>query len=479
MKKILVMIFILVLAGCIVSAADSDFMVEVDALVTKINPGQTGIYDIYVSQDSDSEQELKLSLPLDAQWAIQANPILHLSSLKVQPGERIKTRIQIKPVPTVQSGSYKIPITIGYKDETGAIKTVSLPLYIYGQDTEYREFIPAVNLDVDVPQKVDPRKEYAIRLNFKNRNQLNITDLSIVVTSDLYRNSRVSVLSPLESLTEEFKVKYDDLQKPVKDRITVDVSIPSKNVTFDRIVKDIEIQSYSTLEDQQSQQHAFLKRTRTYSVKNIGNVDKETTIKENSNWFRLLFSSFTLKPTITKDKDMRVVSWALTLAPMESYSVSVTENYRPLFLLLIIVLVVVILYFILRSPVIVKKDVTRLGTAAEDMSEFKVLLHIKNRTGRIIDNVKIIDKIPYIAELKKEFGIGTLHPQKIVKQEKKGTIVTWQLPSLECYEERIITYKLRSRLKIIGEMRLPPTLVRYKSRKGGSRKSYSNKVFAD
>ena len=68
--------------------------------------------------------------------------------------------------------------------------------------------------------------------------------------------------------------------------------------------------------------------------------------------------------------------------------------------------------------------------------------------------IEIVDKIPNIADLEKGLSIGTLHPTKILKHERKGTIIKWLIEQLDAGDERVISYKIKSHLSILGEFRL-------------------------
>ena len=123
----------------------------------------------------------------------------------------------------------------------------------------------------------------------------------------------------------------------------------------------------------------------------------------------------------------------------------------------------------------VKKDVIIVGPTKEGISEMKIIIHLKNRTSDVVNNIFISEKIPRLGELIKESYLGTLEPSKILIHEKRGTIVKWELPSLEPFEERIITYRIKSKLSIVGGIRLPPTRVKFDTKKGRERIIFSNK----
>ena len=135
------------------------------------------------------------------------------------------------------------------------------------------------------------------------------------------------------------------------------------------------------------------------------------------------------------------------------------------------------MYFLYRSPVTIKKEsiVTR-SIAKEGLSELKVLLHLRNRSPDIIESVVFTDKIPALATLIKEKKVGTIAPTKILNHQKKGTIIKWEFDVLEPFEERIISYKLSTKMTIVGGLSLPPAKIMFKTKKGTDRIEKSNKA---
>ena len=136
----------------------------------------------------------------------------------------------------------------------------------------------------------------------------------------------------------------------------------------------------------------------------------------------------------------------------------------------------IILYYFMRSPVMLKKEAIVIGTKEEGISDIKVVLHIKNRSSNVFDKIVITDRLPHIAELSKESETGTINPTSVTRSEKKGVILKWELPGLERFEERIISYKIKSKLSILGGFTLPLAVIRFYDKKGRERMSKSRKV---
>ena len=162
--------------------------------------------------------------------------------------------------------------------------------------------------------------------------------------------------------------------------------------------------------------------------------------------------------------------WEGDLETTESIAINTEFNYRILFYLLIAAIVALVLYFVLRSPVLVVKTAEVIRESEGGVSDLAIKMHIKNRSARILHSIEVRDKVPNLLEVKAEHEVGTLKPTNVLRNEKKGTIIKWSLDKLDGFEERILIYKVRSKLSIIGDFSLPRTVIKYKKRRTGEYK---------
>ena len=160
---------------------------------------------------------------------------------------------------------------------------------------------------------------------------------------------------------------------------------------------------------------------------------------------------------------------------MEEYKLIVTKNYRPAIYLTLTMIIIAMMYFIYRSPITLKKEGIVIGSPKEGISELKILVHIRNRSSELIDDLMLSDLVPALSTLVKEKQIGSLSPSKILKHQKKGTLIRWKIEVLEPFEERIITYRVKTKMAIVGGLNLPSAKVKFKSNKGTDRILKSNK----
>jgi hypothetical protein len=144
---------------------------------------------------------------------------------------------------------------------------------------------------------------------------------------------------------------------------------------------------------------------------------------------------------------------------------------------LVILIVAIISYYFFRSPIIIQKSAFKLSEGeanGEGINDLKIRLYVKNRSNKVIEQVKLVDRIPSTIEVEKDFHLGTIRPDKLLKNPPKPTKAVWNIPALEPFEERIITYRIRSKLSIVGGVTLPSAYVKFRNSRGNELTTHSN-----
>ena len=163
------------------------------------------------------------------------------------------------------------------------------------------------------------------------------------------------------------------------------------------------------------------------------------TVKENSNYYLL---------------------WDVKLNSGKSFEVYTYENYRSIPVIILLAIAVLILYFLFRSPIIVRKSIANIGLTDGGISEAKVVIRVKNRSSKPIASIEVMDNLPHIAHVEKDLSIGSMQPHAILKHPKKGLMIKWTVETLEPGDERVLSYRMKSRLSILGEFNLPAATAR-------------------
>jgi hypothetical protein len=464
-----------------------DFDISVDPVSDSIfatEDGATAKFDVAIKNNQNTTDNYQISFSDDVKWSIEVRPDTHLIRFPVGPQQSSTTRIIVSPTTSkLQFGQYKVPVTITSMNHNSQ-KTENMLVFIKDPSSLIeKSYLPSITMYVDAPAKLDPREDGQLVIDIENRNPLNISDFTIVVDSqvnDFIDNTEEIKLGPLERKKVTFSIIYKSVQPPTTDTITVSTSIPSKNKLFDPVTRSVEILPYSSLSTKPTTKESFLTRTETTYYFNDGNVPRDDKIRVRTSFFEKIFTKTTPNANIVREQGIWYFEWIIGLDAQETRQVQVYVNYRPLFLSIIAIVAVIIIYIVFRSPIIIKKASRHVPTTKEQeqegFSDVKLILHVKNRTNKVVEDVTVIDRLPSIVDAEKEITAGTLSPTKIIKHQKKGVLIKWELATLEPYEERIITYDIMSRLKIIGPFVMPAASVRYKNKFGRHSRVYSNKL---
>jgi len=471
-KKVFFLFLIVSLLSLSFVSALSEFSVDYEAVKDKVVYKEPAEFCISIKNTQNFSDNFKINFGINPKWSTQILPPKD-SFVFITSGETREVRILIMPVSEMLPSLYRLPITIK-SFKTGLSEKIYIPIYLKS-DKSAGKYPPTVTANVNIPNKINPKETLKIIIDLKNRNILNITDMEIKLSSLLVNKETRVTLGPLEEKTIIITHSFNPLEPPKKDTVTFNLYVDGKNI---RSIENIpiEIIPYSDIIRASKIEKSFLKTEEEITCTNEGNIKKDETIKIEMGFFRDIVTSTNPKTYVLKEDGKRYRALDVNLNPGAKAEIIVVKNFRPLVLIITITAVLLILYFIFRSDLVVKKQAVILDTKEGGITEMKVIMNIKNRIGKPIKNVAIIDNVPNIADIQKEFQIGTLKPTKIVTHERKGNLIKWNIDLLERYEERIITYKVRSKLSIIGKFKLPPAVIKYENEKGKEVLTHSNSI---
>lgn len=474
-KRALVLVLVLSFLFSAGVYAESLFTANISPINDKITSYEEAKFLVSIENKQSFKDTFRLSID-DISWNLQTEPLSdYFGGLDINPGSSKPTTLIVKPVQTLPFGQYKITLSIE-SQTTGAKAKTNLLILLRNPGPSVRDYVPDVGRLVEIEKEIDPRKEVLIKINLQNRNAKNINNIVVQLRSNLINKDLETALEPLEKKTITYKANLNALTKPQKD--TLRVTLVIENQTLEPPVEEnFEITDYSKIISvEQPLKSSFLKTTRTIVYSNEGNAKTEKLVEIEVSALKSLFIS-TKPDAFTIERDgKRYLAWQLSLEPNESTTITISESYRLLAFIVLLIIMGVILYYVTRSPVTIKKEAIVIGTKEEGISDVKVVLHIKNRSSNVYEKIIVTDRIPNIAEFEKEPETGTIKPTSVTRHEKKGIILKWELPSLERFEERIVSYKLKSKLNILGGFTLPPTVIRFYDKKGRERISKSRKV---
>ncbi|MFH1276588.1 MAG: hypothetical protein ABIH82_05750 [Candidatus Woesearchaeota archaeon] len=464
LKVKLLLLVILFLFSAVLVVADSSIVVT--PTKNQISVAEQAEFSLKITNNEAFTQRYSLySLQSGQGWGVDPSPLKD-KIIQINPGQSYTTKIMVNPLDDFLPGIYYVHMTI--ESDHGERYNEAMKIYVGNEKP--MGYLPSFIVEVDMDEKINPQEPVSIKLFLENRNPLDLSNLKVKMQSEMVGfDKEVSIdLPPLQKKTVEFTVTPNPYQQPkdyllffVFEKEGQTVKVMEQRVEVVTMLPDFTLDSVS--------QSKYLKKIVKINVKNEGNVLNTQEVKVPISF---IGSLLTRADTKRMGGETYAV-WELTLQPSESVEVEMAINYRVLLFLLIFIVLILVFYFAVKSPVLInKKAVTTKSDDEGALSEIKVTLEVKNKSKKPLKDIQVIDLIPGIANLEKSLELGTLKPHQI-KHTQKGTKVIWSLAEIEGQEHRLITYKVKAKLNILGTLSLPRAIVEFKKGKK-ARKAYSN-----
>ncbi len=467
--KSLPIIVIMFLMLLLVSNAAS-FDITTEPIKEKIIVNEFAKYTVTVKNNLNVKDEYRiysLDFPI---WDVRTDPIVNPITLELNPGEEGSVEILVDPLKIKEIGFYEVNLNVRSKVLDSAV-SVPLKVTIFSTDPLMQGYIPTVITSVGVPEKIDPRNEIPIKIVLNNQNMINYTRLEVRIESNLIKETLSTNLDPKEEKILQVITNLDPLTKPQYDNVIVSVFADERAIS--QVTKRIE-----TIEYKGSQlikeERGFLTTKSTYKFAS-NNEDYKGSFKVETSLLSSIFSSTSPNAKVMTENGKRYFVWDVKLDKKEM-QVAITRNFVPLMIAIILFAAVVISYFLFRSPLVMIKEVNNIVKKEGGITEMNVVLHIQNRGQIRLQEIEVTDYIPGLVGIGSDAPIGSLQPTKIMRHEKKGTTMAkWTIEKLDLSEERVLSYKVRSKLSILGDFNLPVAKATFKAN-GKVQSSSSNRL---
>ena len=439
-----------------------------DNRVIKLN--ETAKFLLTITHDSATSQDFEIYSP-DVIWDVTTEPAAD-RILTVYPTEKRQTTLILRPL-YVNPGTYVVPIHVRLSGKNQLVKTFAI-IGAVVPTTPVGTYIPTVTITPKLDPSIDPRGELTVPVLLENKNRRDLGSVTVKLRSGLINADYTTTLGPLEKKEVRITTRIDALTPPQDDTLKATVFIGADNTTYqyDSAIIPYRVDEYGEIAPDAAFQDSFLKHVQTITFTNTGNTPRTLTYTVQRAYWGL-FTKATPRPDIVVRDGTKVYAWEIRLAPREQTELTIVTNYRSIFYLAILIALCVLAYYLLRSPIILRKSATIVTTHEGGISELKVLIHVINRSKHELTDVAILDKVPRIASVVKDEEIGTVRPVKILHDDKRGTMIKWRFDAIEPSEERLIAYKMRSSLTILGGLQLPVAVAKFQSH-GRERSTRSN-----
>lgn len=455
-RRVFLTLFLLVYLASTALALDFSADVKPSSQAIRIN--ETARFTLTITNEGVSSEAFEIYSP-DVQWDVATDPSTN-RILEVPGGKSSTTALTVRPL-YVNPGLYVVGLVV---KRSGTSELVAKSLEIGITKDVPGEYAPSIRTALDFSDDLDPRSNASLRIELENQNRRDLGEIQIKVRSNLINQDLLTKLGPLEKKQLSLSYQIDQHTPPQNDnlRVTAFAQWKNKTVQFDSPPIPFSVISYGGVEEKVEQDQFLLANTKELRFTNTGNIPRTKTYKERMSLSQQWFMTVEPDPQVKQGEDGTYYIWKVDLAPGQEATVTIIENYRPVGYAILLIFVIIIGFFFVRTPVITRKAAMVVETKEGGISELKVLITIKNRSSSMLSSLEVVDRVPQIAEIKPDHEVGTLRPTQILRHESKGVQLKWELENLDPQEERILSYKIRTKLSVLGGLNLPPCRIGFK-----------------
>ena len=320
-------------------------------------------------------------------------------------------------------------------------------------------------VDVFVNPLVPGDKEAKIIV--ENLGNIKIDELDIKIESELFEFDKKVSLEPLGE--DSFLVELDavKLANLIAGSYELDVFMKLGEVEVEKKGELVYLEE--EILKSESFSEGFLIRKKSVRKINEGNVPVRAEIEIRKDVLTRLFTTYAVEPASVERRGLFVdYVWRRDLGPGESLDVTGTTNYTFPFLIIVFIAVIGFLArFYFLTDLNFRKRVSFVRTKGGEFA-LKVVLRVRAR--KPVDDVKIFDTLPGMTKLYEGYG---RRPDTVDADSRK---LQWEIGAMNAGEERVFSYVIYSKLRVVGRFELPAARAVYEL--GGEKKSIaSNKTY--
>lgn len=468
MRNLTYLILLLLLLPSVIAATT----IEIAPLSDRIAFGEKASFRVTITNQRDEAQTYDVSSPgTGILWDVKTQP-LRDSSVYIGAHQSKDVIVTVEPIEKFQPGVYIVNLDVTSTAGERTEKT----LKVFMGPSEPKEYLPSLRVTIDMNDRIDPREAQSVKLLIENLNPLQISPLVIEMSSEVPELNLQQTIDlppgPGQARSVEFSFKMSDAQQPKEYYMFFQFKREDEVIkVVDKRIEVIPITD--PFEQITSEEKKFLKRIQRLAIRNTGNVKNTQTITTPAAITQRIFGVIEPAARVEKRNEQPVFAWDFELAPNETATVTMTKSYRIPAAIVLLVIICGILYRVYRHPLVLRKVASKVEVHEGAVAGLKVTIIVKNITNKLLKDVEIHDQLPGITDFEHGVEMGSLKPYSVHKQGNH-TLVKWKLSELEGKEERLISYKVKSHLKIVGTVQLPRAKALVSTARGRKRVSYSN-----
>lgn len=452
----LLAIFIL----CPVSVLADDFEVTLSPTDIMINTTDIGTIDILIENNQAVEDTFQISVWPSTTWA-GITPDLQKDKVKIAAGANSTVTLYLSVSSSAEEVISTFLVSVSASKLENQTVSSSVSVKTMKKSAVYISDL-AVNKTTLVPGECIEIKPSITNDGFSSGSYRLQT--SVVMDSTVLQRFDDDVFDIEGKSIETFPKVYcfEDYVEP--GRYSVVISLRTDINSFvDTRTASLKMDEISNLVFKKAGIYTPFVQIKTITVSNDGNVvESDFNVTETVSEFTARFFYPVDEPVETKVVNGNTIYvWNIdSLAPGEQVEIKYEVRFIILWASGIGIALLVFIAFSYAYKPKIKKAVRFLGSMKKG-KETVVMLEIKNSTINEIKNIVVEDSISPISSLIERFD--TIKP--VVKKTSSGTSLIWKIKSLGPLEERVLTYRIKPKVDIIGSMRLPRATMSFTDKK--------------
>lgn len=461
MKKILPIIVLLLLVS---SVAYGQKLVEVvpSQDVLTLTTGESTYVEIRIKNNQPFADTFSFSVFPSTSSGVSVTPEKNV--ITVEGGSEQIVKVYFSAQIDAPEGLLKFSIlaksltdTASGGSDVAVFTKRKIPIYISNISVNKYTFEPEEKLVLETfLRNIYPKTSYTYELQVFIRYEGNVVQ----------KFEESVLIRPAETVRVVNEYTFGKYDKPGQYSILVYLKDENGNIvsTKEMIVTLLSVVKIPSNYTEKTTSIGFLSITTTIVIKNDGNtVAPPFYLNEELPIIARGMFSASIPPAKEEVRGSSVVySWYVPyLAPGEAIIIKYQVSFLGLWLTLIIIGALTYFSYRYTFTAAVVKTCKHYGPIKKD-KEILVAIEVKNKTVREMGNVMLTDRVPAIAQVVEKFD--TLPPK--VKRSKGGTELVWNFGTLKPREERVVTYRIKPVIDVVGSLRLPAASISYTGKKG-------------
>jgi hypothetical protein len=474
-KSVIGLLILLVLALSTIAYADvvvaPTFFVKPEAINGKIKDPIKDYADfiIKIANKGAEEDTFKLLYLDDPKWSYQVLPDPINKEIKVASGEEGEIHILVKG--NVVPGTYAVKVSIQSANTKNIIDNVMR--ITVGDIVAPKVTKPEFDVEVSVPSQMDPNGAYNVLVTLNNKNERLLEDVSVKLKSNLLTDSTLITVTPSDSKTISFAVVLFDNVPPQQDQLNIQVLYQDEEYYNENYNFEV-IEYLPPFDTQMNVEKSFLKQERVLTITNLGNAKKTDVVKIQASLKDKFFSRSDPKFEFVKDESGYFMNWPISLASQESTEIKMTTSYRLLIIPLLLLVALIIYNMMYSNPLIIKKKIRQASKEIGALTNVSVIIYLKNRSKQPIRNVRLVERVSKMIQLKQDSFSGSLHPSKMHNRDSEGSLLEYRFAEIAPGDTRTVTYTVYSKLHVFGPVTIKPTVAEFQLKNGKHMKASSS-----